>query len=59
MDSEKLDHFFYRFVNNSATLFSFKINIPYIFNIVDFLQIFLILRNTEILFESNCRLGMY
>ena len=47
-----LNSFVYQFVDNFPALLC-KINVLDFFNMDDFFQIFVILRNTEILIESN------
>ena len=53
------NYFVYQFINSFSALLLCKINFLDFFEMDDFFQIFVILRNTEILMELNYWLGIY
>ena len=53
------NYYLYLFVNNNLELLLFKINVLDIFNMVDFLKIFVVSRSTEIMMQLNFSLRMY
>ena len=47
------NYFVYHFVSNFSALLLHKINILYFFDMGDFIQVFVMSRNIEILIDSN------